>query len=304
MTEVREQWTPQEFRSVRPVNQRAYRAAVAAFLIAVAGGVTAAFAYATDRTEVLLGLGLAAALGGIGFGLVSWAKFLDLDEHAVQQREPLTMTPEDVRGLEEELELTRETVGRRKLLVVLLGASFLSMLVGFVGPIGSLGPKPGNERRRTSWQAGSRLVTAEGAPVKSASGRFDQLSTVFPEGAIGVDDSQVVLLRLPPDLLTERTVRAGAVDGWVAYSKICTHAGCSVGLLGVDNRAPNTLRQLVCPCHQSVFDPLDGAAPVGGPAPRPLPQLPLEIDGEGFLVARSDFPGVVGPLAWNEAGDF
>ena len=78
----------------------------------------------------------------------------------------------------------------------------------------------------------------------------------------------------------------GAVNGWVAYSKICTHAGCSVGLLGVDNRPPDTLRQLVCPCHQSVFDPVDAARPVGGPAPRPLPQLPLEIDAEGFLIAK------------------
>ena len=261
-------------------------------------------AYATEQTDLLLGLGLAAALGGIGFGLVSWAKFLDLDEHAVQQRERLTMTPDDVKGLEEELELTRETVGRRKLLVGLLGVSFVSMLVGFVGPIGSLGPRPRGERGRTSWRAGSRLVTSEGEPVESAAGSFDQLITVFPEGAIGVDDSQVVLLRLPPDLLTGRTVERGAVDGWVAYSKICTHAGCSVGLLGVDNRAPQTLRQLVCPCHQSVFDPLDSARPVGGPAPRPLPQLAIEVDAEGFLVAKGDFTGVVGPLAWNEADEF
>ena len=102
-------------------------------------------------------------------------------------------------------------------------------------------------------------------------------------------------MRLPPEALTEKTIAGGAINGWVAYSKICTHAGCSVGLLGVDNRPPDTLRQLVCPCHQSVFDPVDAARPVGGPAPRPLPQLPLEIDAEGFLIAKSDFPGVVGP---------
>jgi ubiquinol-cytochrome c reductase iron-sulfur subunit len=300
----RGQVAPEDFRSTRPPNRRAYLAAVIAFAVAVAGGITAAIAYATDQSDVLLGLGLAAALGGIGFGLVSWAKFLDLDEHAVQERERLTLTDEDVHNLEQELEMTRETVGRRKLLLGLLGASFVSMIVGFVGPIGSLGPKPGRERRSTSWAAGKRLVTASGDPIPSQSDRFDQLSTVFPEGSIGVDDSQVVVMRLPPGLLTERTVQAGAIDGWVAYSKICTHAGCSVGLLGVDNRPPNTLRQLVCPCHQSVFDPVDAAKPLGGPAPRPLPQLPLEIDADGFLVAKADFPGVVGPLAWNEAGDF
>ena len=288
----------------RPVKRGAYWGAVIAFAIAVAGGITAAVAYATDRGDVLLGVGLAAALGGIGIGLVAWAKFLDLDEHAVQQREQLTMTAEDVQNLEEELELTRETVGRRKLLVGLLGASFVSMLVGFVGPIGSLGPRPGSERRSTSWTAGKRLVTSQNLPIDSESQRFDQLSTVFPEGSIGVDDAQVIVMRLPPEALTEKTVAGGAINGWVAYSKICTHAGCSVGLLGVDNRPPDTLRQLVCPCHQSVFDPVDAARPVGGPAPRPLPQLPLEIDAEGFLIAKSDFPGVVGPLAWNEAGDF
>ena len=102
-------------------------------------------------------------------------------------------------------------------------------------------------------------------------------------------------------MLTSRTVDGGAVEGWVAYSKICTHAGCSVGLFGIDNRPPDTLRQLVCPCHQSVFDPLDGARPVRGPATRSLPQLRLGVDAQGFLVAQSDFDRVVGPVAWNEA---
>jgi ubiquinol-cytochrome c reductase iron-sulfur subunit len=124
---------------------------------------------------------------------------------------------------------------------------------------------------------------------------------VFPEGHIGVDDSQVVLLRMPPGLLAERTVEAGALDGWVAYSKICTHAGCSVGLFGIDNRQPDTLRQLVCPCHQSIFDPVDGARPVGGPATRSLPQLALDVDAQGYLVAQGDFDRPVGPLAWDEA---
>jgi ubiquinol-cytochrome c reductase iron-sulfur subunit len=146
-----------------------------------------------------------------------------------------------------------------------------------------------------------RLVTSDGTPIEVGRTTFDQLVTVFPEGHIGVDDSQVVLLRMPPTALTQRTVDGGALDGWVAYSKICTHAGCSVGLFGIDNRQPETLRQLVCPCHQSIFNPVDAARPVGGPATRSLPQLRLAVDDEGYLVAAGDFDRVVGPVAWDEA---
>jgi ubiquinol-cytochrome c reductase iron-sulfur subunit len=290
-----------ERAAARRVNVRAYRAAVVAFVVAAIGGIAAAVGYWTGETVALLGLGLAAALFGIGFGLVCWAKYLDLDEYVTQVREPLTVTPAEQDELRDEIAATGQTVGRRKLLLGLLGGTFTAQVIGFIGPIGSLGPKPRGERGRTSWTPGARLVTNEGAPIPRAGATFDQLVTVFPEGHRGVDDSQVVLLRMPPDLLAARTIEAGAFEGWVAYSKICTHAGCSVGLFGIDNREPDTLRQLVCPCHQSIFDPTDGARPVGGPATRSLPQLPLDVDAEGFLVARSDFDRPVGPVAWNEA---
>jgi ubiquinol-cytochrome c reductase iron-sulfur subunit len=283
------------------VNERAYRAAVIAFALAVVGGIVAAVGYATSHTDHMLGLGLALALGGIGFGLIAWAKYLDLDEHVEQAREPLRLTDAESAAIGEEVELTRATVGRRRLLLVLFGGSFVSLLIGFFGPVGSLGPKPRGERQRTSWTPGARLVTSEGTAIRLDETGLDQLATVFPEGHVGVDDSQVVLLRVRPEQLSDRTVEHGAIDGWVAYSKICTHAGCSVGLFGIDNRQPRTLSQLVCPCHQSIFDPLDAARPVGGPATRSLPQLPLAVDEEGYLVAQGDFDGPVGPLAWNEA---
>jgi quinol---cytochrome c reductase iron-sulfur subunit len=289
-------------RSTPPVeNRRAYVAAVVAFAVAIAGGIVAAVGYGTENTGDMLGLGLAAALGGLGFGLVAWAKYLDIDEHAVQQRETLTTTPEERQDLRDEIDATVGTLGRRKLLLGLFGGAFASMVVGFVGPIGSLGPKPRGERARTSWRSGLRLVTSDGTPISAAASAPGELVTVFPDGHVGVDDSQVVLLRMPLDALTERTKSGGALDGWVAYSKICTHAGCSVGLLGIDTRPPDTLRQLVCPCHQSVFDPGDGARPIGGPATRSLPQLALGTDDVGYLVALGDFDQPVGPLAWDEA---
>jgi ubiquinol-cytochrome c reductase iron-sulfur subunit len=280
---------------------RAYRAAVVSFVVAIGGGIAAAIGYGTDNTGDLLGLGLAVSLFAIGFGLVCWAKYLDFDEHATQQREPLVLEPEQSAELHEELVSSGRILGRRKLVLGLMGGAFVSMFVGFVGPIGSLGPKPRGERARTSWRAGSRLVTPDGAPIELTRTTFDQLVTVFPEDHIGEDDAQVILLRLPPELLSARTVERGAIEGWVAYSKICTHAGCSVGLFGVDNREPDTLRQLVCPCHQSIFDPVDSARPVGGPATRSLPQLGLAVDENGFLVASAPFDRIVGPLAWNEA---
>lgn len=279
-------------------NERAYRAAVVSFALAVVGGVTAAIAYATSHTDPMLGVGLAVSLTGIGFGLVSWAKYLDFDEEVVQQRHSLRLD-EDARGqLHDQIEETKQTFGRRRLMTTLLAGSFGALFIGFLGPIGSLGPKPRGELNSTGWSAGRRLVTSDGSPV-GVEGGFDQLATVFPEGWIGRDDSQVVLLRVRPELLTTRTVSGGAVEGWVAYSKICTHAGCSVGLFGIDDRLPDVVRQLVCPCHQSAFDPVDGAEPVGGPAPRSLPQLPLAVDDEGFLVATADFDRPVGPITWN-----
>ncbi|MGA9278358.1 Rieske 2Fe-2S domain-containing protein [Ilumatobacter sp.] len=291
------EWTPVAHEDM---NLRAYRAAIVAFVVAVVGGLLAALSYWNSWADTWLGVGLALALGGIGFGLVSWSKYLDLDDHVVQMREPLHTTVQEQHDLEEEIEMTKNTVGRRKLLVGLLGGSFASLAVGFVGPIGSLGPKPQGERNSTGWSAGRRVVTNDSVPIQLSTGQFDQLTTAFPEGFVGRDDSQIVLLRMHPDILSEQTVAQGAIDGWVAYSKVCTHAGCSVGLFGIDTREPDVVRQLVCPCHQSVFDPTDAARPVGGPAPRPLPQLSLGVDDEGYLIANGDFERPVGPISWTE----
>jgi ubiquinol-cytochrome c reductase iron-sulfur subunit len=56
---------------------------------------------------------------------------------------------------------------------------------------------------------------------------------------------------------------------------------------------------LLCPCHQSTFDVLRGAVPTFGPAARRLPQLPMGVDDDGYLVALDDFPEPVGPSFWN-----
>jgi ubiquinol-cytochrome c reductase iron-sulfur subunit len=118
--------------------------------------------------------------------------------------------------------------------------------------------------------------------------------TVFPEGNVGAADSQTLLIRLSDTAVTTRPGReTWGPDGYVAYSKVCTHAGCPVGLY------QQSLERLLCPCHQSTFEVANGATPVFGPATRSLPQLPLMVDNDGFLRAQSDYDQPIGPGFWN-----
>jgi ubiquinol-cytochrome c reductase iron-sulfur subunit len=281
---------------------RGRRAAIGGFVVALVGGVLAVVARLADDDTFpdISGIGLALALAGIGFGLAAWAKSLGFDEHVIEQRKQLALTEGEERALRTGDADLPEAPARRRTLALLFGGSLAVLGFGLLGPIGSLGSLAQGDRTRTRWRTGVRLATPDGQPVAADVQRFDQLITVFPADALDSDDSQVVLLRVRPDLLRQGTVDAGAVEGWVAYSKICTHAGCSIGLFAIDNRPPIEVRELVCPCHQSVFDPLDRARPVGGPATRPLPQLRLAVDDDGFLVAEGDFDQPVGPIAWDE----
>jgi quinol---cytochrome c reductase iron-sulfur subunit len=68
--------------------------------------------------------------------------------------------------------------------------------------------------------------------------------------------------------------------------------GCPVALY------EQTTHHILCPCHQSTFDAANGAWVIFGPAPRPLPQLPLMVDADGYLAAASDFTQPVGPSFW------
>ena len=103
----------------------------------------------------------------------------------------------------------------------------------------------------------------------------------------------LILLRMEPDDIKPAKGRENwDVNGIVAYSKICTHVGCPISL------NERTTHHLLCPCHQSTFDLADAGNVIFGPAGRPLPQLELEVDDEGYLVAASDFGEPVGPSFW------
>lgn len=147
--------------------------------------------------------------------------------------------------------------------------------------------------RRTAWQDGVRVVDGRGVPVRVDDLELGSFTTVWPEGGVGAGDAQAVLVRL-----REGRVLSGAgrtewtVEGHAAFSKLCTHMGCPVGLYQTESDV------LVCPCHQAMFDVLRGCEPIHGPASRPLPQLPLGLDVERYLVATGDFPDPVGPGFW------
>ena len=98
--------------------------------------------------------------------------------------------------------------------------------------------------------------------------------------------NRVLLVRLDPEVLDPKT-RALAADGVVAYSAICTHAGCDVGTFLSDEQL------LYCECHETKFDPKDNARVTDGPAPRSLPALPLKIV-DGRLVVAGPFTSRVG----------
>jgi ubiquinol-cytochrome c reductase iron-sulfur subunit len=264
-------------------------------LLAIAGGVGFAVAYVLDANTQWLGGLLALGLAGLGFALAYWGRNL-VSERTGVERYPLPAhDPEGRVELGDEIKRDLQVLTRRRLLSVLLlgGAGAVGLSTLFL--VGSLGPRPRRQLFETPWAEGTRLITLEGRPVtrqmlEDGGGYI----VAFPEGHPGSADGQVAVLRVPED----RLVRAPGREDWspegiIAYSRVCTHAGCALGQYQDEDFT------LLCPCHQSTFEVLDGGRPSFGPAGRALPQLPLRIEGDGTLVAQSDFTEPIGPGFWN-----
>lgn len=278
-----------------PVNGAAEKRIALAFGLSALAGLGLALVYARGGQVQAEGLLLALTLGGLGYGLAEWAgKLLHHGPEVGDYAEAGAPLQPELDVIETAEEGWEESFGRRKFLFRMLAAAGGALGLALIFPIRSLGPSPGRSLFRTSWRKGTRLVTAEGRPVRAGEISLDGVITVFPENRVESADSQTLLIRVNAASINAPKGRESwSPDGHIAYSKICTHAGCPVGLYRV------ATHDLFCPCHQSTFDVLEAARPVAGPATRPLPQLPLQIDPEGYLIAQDDFSEPVGPSFWN-----
>ena len=314
--------------------KRAERQVALLFLLSILGTVLFLVAYfAVDtKTKVpipvtgemslsnlLLGLGLAVSLLGIGLGAVHWAKTLMPDAETVEMRHPMRSADEDRQGFVDTMVHGAESsqLTRRPLLKMTFGAAmglFALPLLVQIG--GSLGPLPRNDLAVTFWDGEKgedgeytpkkrRLHRdPEDTPIRPADVTIGSVFHIQPEGLLELHDdklnemskSSVLLMRLDPkdfqDTDKGRKARDRGYQGIVAYSKVCTHVGCPVGLY------EQTTHHLLCPCHQSTFDVTNDCEVIFGPAGRPLPQLKITVDSDGYLIADQPFQEPVGPTYW------
>ena len=272
---------------------------VVALLLVAAGALAAAFAVvqlADPDTQLLgltLGLAAAAAAGALGVA----GRLVVIQETRIEPRpEPEAAPPgEDVAEL---AAAGGEGISRGRLLAAAGGVAGVSVVAAALAPLGSLGPS--DEGIGSSpWKVGTRLVDESGDPIAAAAVELGTFTTAFPEGADPRElGSPVVLLRLPPGDIHDRP--GWSVDGLVAYSKICTHAGCAVAMLRYGRFGAHVPRPaLVCPCHYSTFDPADAGRVLFGPAGRALPQLPLRMTADGGVEAAGAMSGPIGPSWWS-----
>jgi ubiquinol-cytochrome c reductase iron-sulfur subunit len=292
----------------------AARQVAALFLASVVGSVFSIYAYfafpLTDdlgtvrNNTFFMGMGITLGLLGIGIGAVHWAKTLMPDAEIAEERHQ-TRGSEAVRARAVEIiKLADSESGfsRRKLIRRSLYGALALFPIPAIFFFGDLGPNPKDTLRHTMWKAGTRLTKdPTGLPIKASDVTLGSVFHVIPEGLAELQHHKleekakaaVLLVRLDPSDLKESPERKNwSYDGIVAYSKICTHVGCPVALY------EQHTHHLLCPCHQSTFDVTDECKVIFGPASRPLPQLPIAVDAEGYLIAQSDFTEPVGPSFW------
>jgi ubiquinol-cytochrome c reductase iron-sulfur subunit len=260
----------------------------------------------TNLQQLGLGMGMAIALFCIGAGAIHWAKTLMPDEEVIAQRHEFRSDDEDRAEFIKTVKAGASAagLGRRPLIKRTLGAALgLSALTPLL-LLRDLGPLPKDNLTKTSWKKGTRLVTDPGdRPIKAEDLEVGAVAQTLPELAPGeertlnnIGKDAVLLIRLRPEEFNLDAERLSwTYQGIIAFSKICSHMGCAVALY------EQQTKHLLCPCHQSTFDVTRAAKVIFGPAARPLPQLAITVDAEGYLVAQQPFTEPVGPSFWERS---
>jgi ubiquinol-cytochrome c reductase iron-sulfur subunit len=264
------------------------------------GALAFAVVYFTNANTQLLGLSIGGALLVLAIACAVAAVKVLPQEEGVKERPELDRD-EEAEWAVEEYEQPAEGVSRRRLLKLAAGGSVAAVGGALVLPALSLGPDASRALTESPWRRGRRLVDEHDRPLAAADLDVGSFTTAFPEGAY----KQTVAAPLIVVRVTEAELhlpddrRDWAPQGILAFSKICTHAGCAVSEFRYPLFQPTSPPPaVVCPCHLSTFDVTTGGDVSFGPAGRALPQLPLEIDADGNLVAAGDFSGRPGPSWW------
>jgi ubiquinol-cytochrome c reductase iron-sulfur subunit len=254
----------------------------------------------TFHSNLALGAAMTVGFLAMAVGAVIWVRRLMPNVEIAEARKPLASAPEDRKAFEETFMEGAEQSGfiKRPLVRRTLIAATVPLALAPVVLLRDMGPLPGTTLRHTVWRKGMRLlVSGSNRPIRPEEfATPGGLITVVPDGYQDNQDelakAAAILIKFGPGQLQPPTVMSWTVQDIVCYSKICTHVGCPAALY------EQTTRHILCPCHQSTFDAPRGAQVLFGPAPRPLPQLPLAVDAQGYLVANGDFNEPVGPSFW------
>ncbi len=266
-------------------------------------------ALGVGASNLALGVTLGLSLLLIGLGAIQWARKLMADHEMIEYRHSAASTVEDRQEAIAAFQAGSEEsgLGRRKLIRNSMLASMAMLGLPAVVLLRDLGPLPGVKLEQTVWRRGMRVVSdVSGRPIRPSEVPIGQLvnaePAVFFEHAEEFEGNEllnekakaaVIVVRMPPEEITPYPSRKDwDVEGILCYSKICPHVGCPISLY--EQQTHNVL----CPCHQSTFDLANNGVVLFGPASRNLPQLPLGVDGEGYLIAMSGFQEPVGASFW------
>ena len=283
-----------------PTSRRHETLVAVLLLLAAAFGFSFTVIYIVLETDTqLLGLAMGACLAMLAAAAIVAGKLVVPQETAVEPRDQL-LDDAQVDEVVEIVEAGGEGVSRRVLLTGAGGLAGAAVITAVAAPLASLGP-PSRSLRDSPWRRGVRLVDDQSSPYPASEIQIGSFNTALPEGESWESfGAGLLVIRLPEEMIDLPPSRRGwTPQGIMAFSKICTHAGCAISLYRYPTYQPTSVEQpaFTCPCHYSTFTPADGGQVIFGPAGRPLPQLPVMIDSDGNLRAAGIFDEDIGP-AW------